>query len=424
MTSFLSILESYFKKRLILILLLGFSSGLPLLLTLSTLSFWLASVGIDKTSIGLFALVGFPYAWKFLWAPAVDHIRLPFLHKKFGQRRSWLLLTQVFLTLSIIAMGYSNPAHNILLTVLSAFVLAFFSATQDIIIDAYRIESLPTEEYALGGSYEIFGYRLGMIFAGGVAIMLSDLYSWQTVYLIMACFMAVGILTTLICPEPKVYVQKKHLTSSFIKRVEHALVAPFFDFMKHQGWPLILAFILLYRLGDNVIGQMSVVFYKELGFTGTEIGLISKTFGIWATIMGAMLGGGIALRFGIVNTLLYGGLSHILSNSFLILLSYKGHSLPMLYITILSENVSAGVMTAAFVAFLSQLCSKQFTATQYALFSSLMAITRIGVQSLSGLFAEVFGWVELFLAASALALPSLILLIFFRKTFQQTSHAS
>jgi PAT family beta-lactamase induction signal transducer AmpG len=403
----------YFKKRLIVILLLGFSSGLPLLLTLSTLSFWFAKSGIDKKTIGLFALVGLPYVWKFMWAPFLDRFQAPFLGKLLGRRRGWLFLVQIFLAISIIMMGHSQPQENLFLTAVLALCVSFFSATQDILIDAYRIESLDTSEYAAGGGVEVFGYRLGMIISGGVALSLSDNYEWSTVYLIMAFFMGVGLLTTLFCKEPA-QSQELSLKNKSLKTV---IVDPFLEFIKRPGWGWVLLFIIFYRFGDNLIGQMATVFYQKIGFSGTEIGMVTKTFGIWMVVVGGLVGGAIAKRIGIMKTLMFGGILHICSNGFFILLALHGHSMPYLYGTIISENISGGIMTSAFVAYLSRLCNINFTATQYALLSALMAVGRVFVQSTSGFLADQFDWVTFFLIASAAALPGLFLLSYLMKRF-------
>ena len=403
----------YFKKRLLIILLFGFSSGLPLLLTMSTLSFWCAQAGIDKKTIGLFALVGLPYVWKFLWAPLLDRFHAPFLGKLLGRRRGWLVFVQIALALSIIMMGHSQPQENLFLTAIFALFVSFFSATQDILIDAYRIESLDSSEYAAGGGAEVFGYRLGMIVAGGFALSLSDSYAWSTVYLIMGLFMGVGLLTTLFCKEPasskKVDLKKKSLKT--------VIVEPFLEFIKRPGWAWVLLFIILYRFGDNLIGQMATVFYQKMGFTGTEIGMVTKTFGIWMVVLGGLVGGAVAKRIGIMKTLMFGGILHVFSNGFFVLLALHGHSMPCLYGTIISENISGGIMTSAFVAYLSRLCNVNFTATQYALLSALMAVGRVFVQSTSGFLADQFDWVAFFLIASATALPGLILLGYLMKRF-------
>lgn len=411
----LEMIKIYFKPRLLIIFLLGFSSGLPLLLSMSTLAYWFAKVGIDKSTIGLFALVGMPYAWKFLWAPVLDQFSIPFFSRHLGHRRGWLLFVQLLLALAIFATGYSDPANNLFLTALTVLSITFLSATQDILIDAYRIESLDPTEYAAGGGAEVFGYRLGMLVSGGLALMLSDMFSWQHVYGIMALCMGVGVLTTLFCKEPVSTRKLVNAKLSFPQRIRHALMDPFTDFMHRAGWFWILLFILFYRFGDNIVGQMAFVFYKEMGFSGAEIGWISKTFGVGMTIFGTLLGGSIAYRIGIMKTLMVGGILHIISNSFFIILALHGHVIEYLYGAIIAENISGGIMTAAFVAYLSSLCNKEFTATQYAWFSSVMAITRVFVQVSSGFLASYFSWISFFLIASVGALPSLGILWYLMK---------
>jgi PAT family beta-lactamase induction signal transducer AmpG len=407
-------IKMYFKPRLITIFLFGFSSGLPLLLTLSTLSWWLSSVGVDKKSIGLFALVGAPYTFKPLWAPILDRTTLP-LFGRLGRRRGWLLFIQLMLAGSIILMGHSDPANDLKMTAIFALMVSFWSASQDIVIDAYRIEALKKEEFTAGGGVEVFGYRMGMIIAGGVALGLSDLFSWEIVYLIMACFMSVGILTTLICKEPVSSKRVDLSEKNGLNWVKHSIIDPFLDFIKRPGWLLILTFIVFYRFGDNIIGQMATVFYRELGFTGTEVGTATKTFGIWMVVLGGLVGGSIGFRIGIMKTMLLAGFLHIISNGFFILLAVKGHSIPVLYMTVISENISSGIMTSAFVAYLSRLCNVSFSGTQYALFSSLMAVTRVFVQTSSGWLADHFGWVNFFIFASIAALPALFLLMYLMK---------
>jgi PAT family beta-lactamase induction signal transducer AmpG len=378
------------------------------------LSWWLSSVGVDKTSIGLFALVGVPYTFKPLWAPILDRTTLPFFGK-LGRRRGWLLFIQLMLAASIVLMGHSDPANDLKMTAIFALMVSFWSASQDIVIDAYRIESLKKEEFTAGGGVEVFGYRMGMIIAGGFALGLSDLFSWEIVYLIMASFMLVGIITTFICKEPAASQRVDLSEKSGLSWIKHSIVDPFLDFIKRPGWFWILVFIIFYRFGDNIIGQMSTVFYRELGFTGTEVGTATKTFGIWMVVVGGLVGGSIAFRIGIMKTMLLAGFLHILSNGFFLLLAIKGHSIPVLYMTVISENISSGIMTSGFVAYLSRLCNIAFSGTQYALFSSLMAVTRVFVQTSSGWLASQFGWVNFFILASIAALPALFLLMYLMK---------
>ncbi len=411
----MSLLSLYFKPKFLVILCFGFSSGLPLVLTSGILSFWLAGVGINKTIIGLFALIGFPYIWKVLWAPVVDNVSIPFLSKWMGQRRSWLLLIQLLLLGAIVIMGYSAPHQNLLLTVLATLSVTILSATQDILIDAYRVESLEDNEYAAGGSAEGLGYRVGTVIVGGIAFSLSDTYSWQKIYALLALCMGIGIITTLWCKEPASTRQLVRKTLTLRKRLRHALIEPFLDFTQKNNWFLILLFILFYRSGESLIGHMSPVFYKEMGFSGEDIGTVAKTLGIWVTMMGSILGGIIAFRIGITNTLFVGSTLHLLSNGFFILLALQKPSLPYLYCAILSENIAGGVIGTGFVAYLSHLCSKKFTATQYALFSSLIALNRIFTQASSGFLADHMEWLTFFLLASSLTLPNIGILLYLRK---------
>ena len=416
MQKFFDSIALYLKPRLIVVLLLGFSSGLPLLMTISVVSWWLASVGISKSSIALFGLVGAPYTFKPLWAPFLDRLDPPAFFKKLGRRRGWLLLTQIFLTGSIILMGQSDPAQDLKMMAVFALILSFCSATQDIIIDAYRVESLAKEEYPAGASVEVFGYRLGMMLTGGMGLWLADRMSWDMVYLVLALFMGVGILTTLFCKEPKAIRLPR--AGSVGQWIQESYVGPFKDFIQKPGWQWILAFILLYYFGDQMIGRMSTVFYKEVGFTGTEVGVATKTFGMWMIVLGGFIGGSIGFRFGVMRTMLVAGILHMGANMFFVALAMKGHSVPMLYATIAAENLSSGAMASGFVAYLSRLCNKEFTATQYALFSAIMAMPRTYVSSLiSGPLAENLDWVSFFLTATAGAVPGLLILLVLMKKF-------
>jgi PAT family beta-lactamase induction signal transducer AmpG len=412
---FLNSFRIYLDRRLIIIFLFGFSSGLPLLLIGSTLAFWCSKVGVDKSTIGLFALVGFSYTLKPLWAPLLDRMKAPFFGKIMGRRRGWLFVTQVCLAAAIFALACNAPEINLWNTALCAVFVAFFSATQDILVDAYRIESLPVTEYTAGGGVEVFGYRIGMIVAGGVALGLFDHYSWQTVYTFMAACMGVGILTTLFCKEPEASQKVKTNVDSPVDAFKTAFLMPFLDFIKRAGWYWIVAFIILYRATDYLIGKMSTVFYQELGFTGTEIGMVTKAIGIWMAVAGGLVGGSIAYRIGIMRTMLWGLIMHVISNGFFLLLAEHGKSMPLLYTTVISQELSGGIMASAFVAYLSRLCNVQFSATQYALFSALMANGRVFVQAGSGVLAESFGWPMFFIVCSLGSIPGLLILLYMMK---------
>lgn len=412
----LDTLTFYLRPRLIVVMLLGFSSGLPLLMTISVLSWWLASVGMSKSTIALFGLVGMPYTLKPLWAPFIDRLSPPLFFKKMGRRRGWLLLTQLFLTASIILMGQADPKVNVEMMAIFAIILAFCSATQDIIVDAYRVESLNTEEYPAGASVEVLGYRLGMMLTGSLGLWLSDRFSWNYVYFFLALFMGVGILTTLFCKEPKSIRQPRQ--GKVLDWLKESYVGPFKDFIQKPGWQWILAFILLYYFGDQMIGRMSMVFYKELGFTGTEVALATKTFGMWMVVLGGFVGGSIGFKYGVMRTMLVAGILHMASNMFFVTLAHTGHSVPLLFATVAAENLSSGAMASGFVAYLSRLCNKSFTGTQYALFSAIAMIPRTYVSALvSGPLAEHFDWVTFFIVATIGAIPGLMILTVLMKKF-------
>lgn len=409
-------IKVYFKKNLLIMGLLGFSSGLPLLLTLTTLTWWLTSVGIDKKTIGLFTFVGLPYSYKYIWSPFVDRLPFPFLSRLLGRRRGWLIGIQAILTASIIAMGNVNPLENIELLAIMSIVVAFWSATQDIIIDAYRIQLLSKDELAAGGAMEVNGYRLGMMVAGAGAMAMSDYMSWSNVYMIVALFMSVGILTAFFAPATKhdTLPQAKSLK----EWVKTAIVGPFRDITSKPAWGLALLLVASYKLGDVLIGPMAMVFYHDIGFSGQEVGTVTKLFGIPMTIVGTFLIGGFAYKWGLLKTLLITGFVHLSSNFMFVVLSEVGHSVPMLYIAIALENISNGMSLAVFIAFLSHYCSPAFAATQYALLSSLTAQTRTLGGALSGYLAELFpgDWPSFFILTMIAGVPSLILIVYLMKT--------
>lgn len=413
--NFMKSVKVYCTQRLLVIGLLGFSSGLPLLLTLSTLTWWLANKGIDKKTIGLFTLVGVPYAWKFVWAPVVDRMPIPFLTKWLGRRRGWLLFSQIILAACIFMMGFSNPTKSLENMALWAILVAFWSATQDIIIDAYRIESLKPEEYGAGAAIEVNGYRLGMMVAGAGALALSDFYDWSMVYGIMALCMGVGMITTLFCREP----EHETLSRNFKLNdwLKNSVVGPFKEFVTRPGWVYVLLFVVLYKLGDNLIGPMATVFYKDLGFTGVEVGTASKFFGVWMVVLGSFMFGSVVYKWGIMRSLFIAGLIHMVANFMFFVLAEVGHDITFLYLAIAMENLSNGMMIAAFVTYLSSLCNISYTATQYALLSSFMAQTRTLGQVSSGWLADTLSWPGFFGVTILAAVPALLLLLFMMKKY-------
>ncbi|VAW80137.1 AmpG permease [hydrothermal vent metagenome] len=398
-----STLKVLLSGRMLVALAMGFSSGLPLLLTGSVLQAWMTDEGVDLGTIGLFALVGLPYTLKFLWAPLVDRYTLPL----FGRRRGWLVLIQTCLMFSIMALGWTHPAHNPMLVALAALLLSFFSASQDIVIDAYRREALADRELGLGASLYVSGYRSGMLLAGGGGLILADFMSYPQLYLLMASVMLVGIGTTLFAPEPD---QAEGVPTS----LRDAVINPFVDYFKrHHAW-LILVFILLFKVGDIMASHMTIPFYLDIGFSKSEIGTVVKLFGFWATILGGFVGGLLMLRIGIYRALWGFGILQALSTAGFSVLALTGYSLPMLAGVIAFENLSGGMGTAAFVAFMASLTNRQFTATQYALLTSLMGIPRVIVAAPTGYMAEGFGWFGFFIFCTLIAIPGLLLLTRFK----------
>ena len=393
------ILTAIFSIRMMIAFIMGFSSGLPLLLTGSVLQAWMTEEGVDLSTIGVFALVGLPYTLKFLWAPALDRYTLPFL----GRRRGWLLVAQVALIAAIAGLGLSQPAINLSGVALAALLVSFFSATQDIVIDAYRREALADDEQGLGASLYVNGYRVGMLLASGGGLILADIIAFSQVYLFLAACMAVGLVTTLFAPEPPT-------PDGQPKTLAAAVFQPFSEFFRRRDAVLILLFILLYKVGDTMASHMTTPFYLDIGFTKTEIGTVVKLFGFWATIVGGLLGGILILRFGIYRTLWAFGILQAVSTAGFALLAQLGPTTIGLAGVIAFENLSGGMGTAAFIAFMASQTDTRFTATQYALLSSLMGIPRVLVAAPTGLIAGQLGWEIFFLGCALIAIPGLLLL--------------
>ena len=383
-------------------LMMGFSCGLPLLLTISVLQAWMKEEGVDLTVIGMMALVGLPYTLKFLWAPFLDRFTLPFL----GRRRGWLLVAQVALIFSIAGLGSTDPGNNPWMVAFAAFLVTFFSASQDIVVDAYRREDLPDAELGLGSSLYVNGYRVGMLLASGGGLIMADYIPFSMVYLIMAACILPGVLTTLLAPEPE-------LTFGTPKSVKEALVDPLVEYFKRRGALWILAFILLYKMGDTMASAMTTPFYLDIGFSKTEIGAIVKLFGFWATIAGALIGGVLMLRLGINRSLWIFGFLQAISTACFALLARIGHSVPALSGVIAFENLSSGMGTAAYIAFMASITNKRFTATQYALLTSLMGVPRVLASAPTGFLAKNLGWVSFFIACTLIAIPGVLLLLKF-----------
>jgi len=498
-------LKSFIHPRVVTMLFYGISAGIPLLLIFSSLSLWLREAGIEREAVTYFSWAALGYSFKFVWAPLVDKLPLPVLTRLLGRRRAWLLLSQLMIMSSIAMMAFIDPATEVL-TVMAwaAVMLGFSSATQDVVIDAYRIESAEGDLQALMSSSYIAGYRIGMIIAGAGALFLASYWgsttnnysyiAWQMTYLAMAAVMLVGVITTLMIPEPDTKYkeetgaeQRQHfgflvlfvlaatgLVASFYYSANIALnmksslsvvlgnsnlaafiielvrltvallvaatiakvtvllgiidqsvvkntyVEPVKDFFQRYGMALawlLLALIGLYRISDIVLGVISNVFFQDLGFSKVEIASVVKTFGLFMTIVGGFLGGLLAVRFGVMRILFLGALLSALTNLLFMVLAAAGHDMVMLYIVISADNLSAGLASAAFIAFLSSLTNISFTAVQYAIFSSLMTLLPKILGGYSGAMVEVLGYQSFFLVTALMGVPVLILIIWAGKSF-------
>jgi PAT family beta-lactamase induction signal transducer AmpG len=381
------------------VLILGFASGLPLGLTGGTLQAWMKTENISLGTIGLFSLVGLPYTLKFIWSPLMDRYIPPML----GRRRGWIFLTQVGLIISIVVLGLSKPTESLENMAIFALFVAFFSASQDIAIDAYRTEALPEDELGAGASVYIMGYRIAMLVSGGLALILADHLAWTHVYMIMAGCMAVGLIASFFGPEPVSNVAPP-------KTLGEAVLLPFIEFFKRAGAIEMLIFILIYKLDVAFAMAFTTPFMMELGFTKTEIGAVLKGAGLVATIVGTLTGGALMTKWSIKKSLWVFGILQAVSGLTFFALAHAGHNYPLMWSAIIVENICSGLGTAAFAAFMMSICDKRYTATQYALLTSFMALTRILVQAPSGFLAEKVGWEMYFIISVLISIPGLLLL--------------
>ncbi|MBU3739605.1 MAG: AmpG family muropeptide MFS transporter, partial [Rhodoferax sp.] len=410
----------YLEPPTLRMLLLGFSAGLPLLLVLGTLSFWLREAGIDRATIGYLSWVGLAYAFKWLWAPLVDRLPLPGLTRRLGRRRSWLLLSQCAIIAGLVLMAFNDPRIALEPVVWGALAVAFGSATQDIALDAYRIESAAADrQAALAAAYQT-GYRLAMIWAGAGVLWIAaraevpqaaayQHAAWQTAYLAMAASMVLGLVTVLTAPEPPVppLPPARHAA----EWLRGALVEPFADFLRRYRWQalLLLALIGTYRISDVVMGIMANPFYVDMGYTKTEVASVTKVYGVIMTLLGAFVGGVLAVRLGVMRVLMLGALLSAASNLLFAWLGTLGHDLSMLILVISADNLASGIASAAFIAYLSSLTHVSYSATQYALFSSMMLLLPKFLAGYSGVYVDTFGYSHFFIATAALGLPVLLL---------------
>jgi len=418
--SWLKDFRVYLEWPCLRMLFLGFSAGLPLLLILGTLSFWLREAGIDRSTIGYLTWVGLIYAFKWMWAPLVDRLSIPLLSRFFGRRRSWLLFAQFLIIIGLVGMASIDPKVQLTPIVWCALLVAFGSATQDIALDAFRIESADSDhQAALAATYQI-GYRLALIWSGAGVLWLAaraeagatgyDPAAWQFAYLCMALSISVGVLTTLFSKEPvRIELAKARNAKAWLHQT---LIEPFTDFIQRYGWHaiLILSLIAIYRISDVVMGIMANPFYVDMGYTKDEVAAVSKVFGVVMTLVGAFVGGVLTLRFGVMRILFLGAILSAVSNLLFAWLATQGHDLHGLIWVISADNLSSGIATAAFIAFLSALTNIQYSATQYALFSSMMLLLPKWLAGFSGVFVNHFGYSNFFISTAVIGAPVLILI--------------
>jgi PAT family beta-lactamase induction signal transducer AmpG len=382
---------------------LGFSSGMPLYVLISLVPAWLRSNEVDLATIGLFALVGLPYTWKFLWSPLMDRYKLPFL----GRRRGWALVTQIGLLLSIGVLGQFDPAQSLDTIVVIVFLVAVFSASQDIVIDAYRRELLADDELGTGTSIWVNAYRLSGLVPGSLALILSDILPWSIVYWVTGAFMLVGIVTTLMIRE----VGDDELAPHTLRE---AVIDPFVEFFSRDGIRTglaILAFMFLYKLGDNMATALATPFYIDMGYSRTEIGSVAKIAGLWASIAGGVIGGIVMLKVSINRALWLFGFVQLLTIVPYVWLSQAGHTLAGLFVVVSGEYLGVGLGAIALTAFMARETSRAFTATQFALFSSFIAVPRTIANASTGFIVEAIGWTQFYMLCALVAVPGMLLLL-------------
>lgn len=424
----------YARPRVLGMLFLGFSAGLPFLLVFSTLSAWLSEADVSRTTIGFFSWIGIMYSIKVLWAPVVDRIPLPLLSRQLGQRRSWLLLAQSGIASGLLLLAFTTPAQNLQLFAFFALIVAFSSATQDIVIDAYRIEAIDKEYQAAMAATYVLGYRVATLAAGAGALYIADFLDWTLAYIAMALLTSIGMITTLIIREPEhrvktdTLLQEQHL----VHRVEAvipvkgilqtvtdwlsaAVISPFAEFFQRTGKYALLILLLIgcYRITDITMAVMANPFYLDLGFSKSEIASITKLFGFFLTIAGVALGGILVVRFGIMKILLLGGVLVIASNALFALLAMVGADINLLALVISTDSLAGGIATAVFIAYLSSLTNTAYTATQYALFSSLMTLFPKLIAGFSGIVVDAYGYFVFYIYSSLLGLPAILIILFF-----------
>ncbi len=408
----------YLQEKVVVIFFLGFSAGLPFPLVYATLSAWLEEAGVERSTISTFAWLGFAYSLKFIWAPLVDSTKLPLLTRLLGRRRGWMLLAQISIGIALVIMSGIDPATNIEAFALIAFAVAFSSATQDIVIDAYRIESAATDmQGVLAAAYQ-YGYRISLLVSMAGALYMAEFASWSTTYLAMAACMAVGILTTLLCKEPAETVVRQYEGETFLEKAGSwfvgSVVDPLADFFRRFGKVAIvlLIFVSFYRISDYVLGILANPFYLDIGYSKSEVATVAKVYGAWVTIAGIGLGGWAVLKFGVARCVVTATILIASTNLFFAAIVITGPELWMLAVTISADNIAQGFGGTVLIAYLSSLVNVSFTATQYALLSSIMSLLPKFVAGYSGEVQESLGWLGFFLYAAALGIPAIILAVY------------
>ena len=410
----------YRDRRQLAILLMGFASGMPFLLTGSTLTYWMDRTEVDLKIIGLFALVGTPYAFKFAWAPLVDQLPLPLLDRWLGRRRSWMLLAQLGILLSVLLLAWSDPASTPWFTAGAAVLVAFFSATQDIAVDAYRIEILSDDEQGAGSATTQLGYRIALWTVDAMSLLLPSLLPWPVVISLIALLIVIGMVTVLFAREPRVERPPVGTAKGWI---EQAIIRPFAEFLAYRGWAVILLFALLYKYGDALGGTMARPFFNQMGFSGPEIFGITKSFGVAATILGGLAGGIVVARYGLFKSLLVAGILQAVTNLLFSWVAVAGHDLVVLTLAITADNFTGALGGVAFIGYLSSLCTAGMAGTQYALLTSLMAFGRTTLSAGGGWLAAHTGWTTFWMATTLLAIPGLLLLLWLWRQAEKNAAA-
>jgi len=411
----------YFDPSILSIFFMGFASGLPFLLTLATLQAWLVEVGVTKTTIGVFALVTIPYSLKFIWAPIVDNLSLPFLKQIFGHRKSWILFSQICLMGALIVLGSCHPENNILMTACAALGVAICSATQDIGVEAYRVEVLEQKYAGIGASASTFGYRLGMWVSGAGALYLADSFNWFVTYCLMAASILIGIVATLFSPAPpehsaqlvpRKFNKFKNITFHAVQeQLRDAVLTPLNMLLKKNNIVVILCFILFYKIGDTALNVMSVPFLLEIGFTKIDIAHVGKSFGIGAMIIGGLVGGFMLASRPMIYTLVCCALLFVIASLMFMVQAIVGDNLYFLFATIGIENLACGMGATAFITYLSSLCSVPYSGTHFAILTSIASATRVALSYISGYLADHLSWQSFYLCIAFACIPMFLLLL-------------